>query len=63
MNDFNKILKAIEKGGIYKLSNNCGANTYDYWEWSDSKEITIYLNDYDPIDLDFNKDGNLIKIY
>ena len=62
MNDFNKILKAIEKGG-YKLSNNCRANTYDYWEWSNNKEITIYLSDYEqPIDFNFDKDGNLIEI-
>ena len=63
MNDFNKILKAIEEGGVYKLSNNCNAYTYDYWEWSDSKEITIYLTDYESTYLDFDKDGNLIKIY
>ena len=63
MNDFNKILQAIEKGGIYKLSNNCDAYTYDYWEWSNSKEITIYLTDYESTYLDFDKDGNLIKIY
>ena len=61
MNDFNKILKAIEKGG-YKLSNRCKANTYDYWERSDNKEITICLSDYEPIDFNFDKDGNLIEI-
>ena len=63
MNDFDKILKAIEKGGIYKLSNNCDVYTYDYSEWSDSKEIMIYLNDYESTYLEFDKDGNLIKIY
>lgn len=64
MNDFNKILKAIEKGG-YKLTNSCDPNTYCYWEWSDSKEITIYLGDYDygcSVDFNFDKDGNLIEI-
>ena len=65
MSDFAKILKAIEEGGRYKLSNSCDPNTYDYWEWSDSKEITIYLGDYDygcSVDLDFDAEGNLIKI-
>lgn len=66
MNDFNKILKAIENSGIYKLTNSCDPNTYDYWEWSDSKEIIIYLGNYNydyTISFNFDKDGNLIKIY
>ena len=64
MSDFAKILKAIEEGGRYKLSNSCDPNTYDYWEWSESKEITIYLgDDYGTsIDIDFDAEGNLIKI-
>ena len=64
MNDFNKILKAIEKGG-YELTNSCDPNTYDYWEWSDSKEIIIYLGNYSygfTINFNFDKDGNLIEI-
>lgn len=66
MSDFVKILKAIENGERLKLSNHCEQNTYDYSEWSDSKEITIYLGDYDycySIDMEFDKDGNLIEIY
>ena len=64
MNDFNKILTAIEKGG-YELTNSCDPNTYDYWEWSDSKEIIIYLGNDNycySIDFNFDKDGNLIEI-
>lgn len=65
MSDFEKILKAIEKGGRYKLSKGCDHNTYEYGEWSDSKEITIYLGDYDygtSVDLEFDAEGNLIEI-
>ena len=65
MSDFEKILKAIEEGGRYKLAKNCDPNTYEYWEWSDSKSITIYLGGYDygtSVDLDFDAEGNLIKI-
>ena len=64
MNDFNKILTAIEKGG-YELTNSCDSNTYDYWEWSDSKQIIIYLGNYNygyTINFNFDKDGNLIEI-
>lgn len=66
MSDFEKILKAIENGGVLKPSNCYDQNTYNYSEWSDSKEITIYLGDFDycySIDMKFNKDGNLIEIY
>lgn len=65
MSDFAKILKAIEEGGKYKLSNSCDPNTYDYWEWSDSKEIDINLGNYDygfTVEFNFDKDGNLIEI-
>ena len=65
MSDFEKILKAIEEGGRYKLSKNCDPNTYEYWEWSDSKSIIIYLGDYNygtSVDLDFDAEGNLIEI-
>ena len=40
-------------------------NGHDYWEWSDSKEITIYLGNYNycySINFNFDKDGNLIEI-
>lgn len=66
MSDFEKILKAIENGGVLKLSNHCDPNTYDASEWSDSKEIIFYLGNRDycySIDMEFDKDGKLIEIY
>lgn len=67
MSDFEKILKALEKGEHFKLSKYNDGGTYDKWEFEDRKEITLYPTDeftceYD-INFDFDKDGNLIEIY